>query len=247
MKWPDFIIIGGHRCGTTQLFLDLNQHSEITMCRWTPITKETGYGGTEMAFWAKKNWDRGIEQYKKAFNGKICGEKTPTYWASSDSIKRMQEYIPDVKLILCIRNPVDRAYSHFHVLSKGRGDVNDYLRGGMYYQKIIKNILPYFDRSQLHIVVNEWMKKDPNDELRKVHEFLGASSLELPVERVAPDKGWIKGKTNLYDDSKKGKYTVWESGYSIPDAGSKSLRKHFKDHNEKLFKFLGYRIDEWEV
>lgn len=251
MKWPDFLIIGGHKCGTTQLFLDLNKHPNITMCRWTPIAPESGYGGTEMHFWSGKNWDRGIKEYRKAFDGNISGEKSPSYWSSNKAMRRIHGHIPNVKLILCVRNPIDRAYSHFHSF-KRRGmtrsfDKNNksYLKGGMYYTGIKSNILPYFNESQIYVVVGEWMKEDPNRELAKVHEFLGDDYFELPVERVDVSKGWVKGKTNLYEDQFKGKYTVWENNYAVPKDVRKNLLKVFKPHNEKLFDFLGYRIDEW--
>jgi len=109
MKFPDFIIIGGARCGTTPLWFNVDKHPDITMA-------PKRLGKTEMHFWKKKFYEQeDIKRYKEKFKGKVCGEKTPGYYIRKHSMMYIKEYIPDVKLIMCVRNPVDRAYSNYRM------------------------------------------------------------------------------------------------------------------------------------
>lgn len=65
MKFPDFIIIGAAKCGTTPLWFNIDKHPDITMAPRRP-------GKTEMYFWGTKNYKlKGIEWYKGKFSGKV--------------------------------------------------------------------------------------------------------------------------------------------------------------------------------
>jgi hypothetical protein len=252
MKWPDFIIIGGHKCGTTQLFLDLNKHPDITMSVISDIKPGKAGPGVEMLFWSTRWGQHDIKWYKQRFSGGMSGEKSANYYNNKKAMRRIHKHIPDVKLILCVRNPIDRAHSHFQKLNRkglipGQSVLmNNYVKRGYYYRGIQNCILPHFDRNQIHIVINEWMRKDPNKELRKIHRFLGVEEFELPVERVSEKLKYRKGVTLLYEDSKKGKYTVWQSDHPpIGKSDRKKLVEIFKPHNEDFFEFLGFEIEEW--
>lgn len=112
---PDFIIIGASRSGTTSLYEYLNQHPSIIR----GVGKEIHY--------FDKNFDRGIKWYKSFFptkrkkskledkqNGKcLTGESTPRYLYHHHAPKRVLQLLPNVKLIVVLRNPIDRAYSRY--------------------------------------------------------------------------------------------------------------------------------------
>lgn len=106
-KLPDFLILGAMKGGTTSLFHYLSQHPEIEVSR----TQEIHY--------FSKKYKRSINYYKSFFpktkTNKITGESSPYYLFHPQVPKRVKETIPDVKLIVLLRNPADRAYSHYNM------------------------------------------------------------------------------------------------------------------------------------
>jgi hypothetical protein len=120
---PDFIIIGGQRCGTTTLYGLLTEHP----CIVPALRKEVHF--------FEKNFHRGIDWYRAFFplslqkyyahtvQGRrvVTGEATAYYIFHPHAPRRIVQTLPDVKLIALLRNPVDRAYSHYqHEVRKGR-------------------------------------------------------------------------------------------------------------------------------
>lgn len=113
---PDFIIIGAQKSGTTSLFDYLLQHPDIkgSFCK-------------EVHFFTK-NYERGESWYRARFPVKktgtrkfLYGEATPYYICHPHVPKRIHQLVPDIKLIAVLRNPTDRAISHyFHVYRKKR-------------------------------------------------------------------------------------------------------------------------------
>ena len=116
---PDFVIIGAQKAGSTSLHHYLEQHPRIIAGAWRK----------EQQFF-DRNYHRGVLWYRANFpirgvknrNGKtrIIGESTPNYIFHPLVPKRMASLLPDAKLIAILRNPVDRATSHyFHNVRKG--------------------------------------------------------------------------------------------------------------------------------
>lgn len=256
MKFPDFIIIGAMKCATTVLWHNLNKHPEITMGKNVEDPKKAS---TEIRFWNNgrphHTWEKGIDWYKNLFDGICCGEKCANYIEYKAVFAKMYQYIPKVKLILCVRNPVDRAYSEYNMqkttkrykddftlpLAKKRG----YIRRGEYYNQLKNNVLSFFDPSQVYLIVQERMKKDTNKELNNLYDFIGVSKYDLNsysvAARVATDK-----ELDLVADSKIKNYKVWSSEYKpMTKIIRKQLEEYFKPHNAKLFKFIGNDIPEW--
>ncbi len=119
---PHFLIIGTQKGGTTSLFNYLAQHSSIL----PPLGKKTKDGaivaGTKELHFFDNQFQRGVRWYRSHFQfpkyfplGKkfMTGEATPDYISHPHVPQRIADVIPDVKLILLLRNPVDRAYSHY--------------------------------------------------------------------------------------------------------------------------------------
>lgn len=117
---PDFIIIGAQKCGTTSLYQYLGQHPAIA-----PALKK------EVHFF-DSNFDRGVQWYRAHFPTVlyrhyarkvqgyrlITGEASPYYLFYPHAPRRVLELLPRVKLIVLLRNPVDRAYSHYQMQKK---------------------------------------------------------------------------------------------------------------------------------
>ena len=114
---PDFIIIGANKCGTTSLYDYLIQHENIHSALWKELFFFDRYYPRGM------NWYRANFPfiYKKFFKEKfskekfITGEASPTYLIHPLTPKRIQKELPKVKLIVLLRDPVDRAFSHYQM------------------------------------------------------------------------------------------------------------------------------------
>ena len=105
-----FFILGAQKAGTTTLHNWLAQNKQIDL----PDIKETHY-------FSYKN-DKGIEWYLNHFKnkGKIKGEIDPSYLFCKSAARNIKKYIDNPKLIILLRKPIDRAYSHY-LMSKFRG------------------------------------------------------------------------------------------------------------------------------
>lgn len=106
---PQFLIIGAQKAGTSSLFSYLNQHPEVMAA----TRKEAG-------FFSKK-YSKGSSWYRTRFpskenikSGYISGEATPEYFFHPHAAKRISHLLPDIRLILILRNPVERAISHYY-------------------------------------------------------------------------------------------------------------------------------------
>ena len=188
MTLPNFIICGTQKGGTTSLYYYLEEHPQIFM---SP-KKEVHYFDL--------NYHRGIEWYKKHFKNatskhKAIGEASPSYMYFEEVPERIHEVLPDVKLIFILRNPVDRAYSHYwHEVKLGyewlsfedairvekerlaNEDIINrrhysYLDRGKYIEQI-KRFRKYFSNDQMLILITEELKSNPDFIMQQIFEFL---------------------------------------------------------------------------
>ncbi len=117
---PNFLVIGAAKSGTTSLYDYLKQHPEV----YLPRNREPSFfahEGDQMDYHGPgdEDWDftTDIASYQDLFREvqgeKAAGEISPRYLFFNDAAQRIRHYIPQTKLIAILRNPVDRAYSHF--------------------------------------------------------------------------------------------------------------------------------------
>jgi hypothetical protein len=110
---PDFLIIGGQRCGTTSLYHYLGAHPDVL----PPSRKEVQF--------FSRHWTRGEGWYRAHFplRGRKTGrrptarqtfEATPYYLVHPLAPARAAELLPNAKLVVLLRDPVMRAWSHYH-------------------------------------------------------------------------------------------------------------------------------------
>jgi hypothetical protein len=108
---PSFLIIGFGKCGTTELYDRLLEHPNIH----PSLRKEVNY--------FMYRFDKSTDWYRAHFAAPpagssseqfVVGEASPGYVLNPFAPQRVKDTIPDVKIIVLLRNPVDRAYSHYH-------------------------------------------------------------------------------------------------------------------------------------
>ena len=112
----DFFIVGAPKAGTTSLYYYLNEHPEIVMS----TQKETDFFSDEslqkQRLYYGKNRIETIEKYHALFRqkqDKIYGEASVSYLFYEDVPKKIKTYNPKAKIIIMLRNPTDRAFSHY--------------------------------------------------------------------------------------------------------------------------------------
>jgi tetratricopeptide (TPR) repeat protein len=113
-KAPDFIIVGATKCGTTSLFVYLNQHPQVL----SPHKKEINF--------FNRNFEMGVPWYLAHFpaiadaDEFITGEASPIYLYDEQVIQRVKQLFPETKLIVMLRNPLDRTISeYYHAVNHG--------------------------------------------------------------------------------------------------------------------------------
>ncbi|OGD67955.1 hypothetical protein A2811_00925 [Candidatus Campbellbacteria bacterium RIFCSPHIGHO2_01_FULL_34_10] len=178
----DFIGIGVPRSGTTWIHNILKDHPQICMSS----TKETNFFNDD------NEYNKGISYYQEKYykhcdNNQIRGEFHPGYFNYSNSADRIKNNFPNSKVIICLRNPVDRAYSHFskHEL-KGKKHLNKfsditkvipniYIDNSTYSSKI-KKYISVFGKNNILILFYNDLIEDPQNFSKKIYNFLGVSS-----------------------------------------------------------------------
>lgn len=106
-RLPNFVIIGAQRAGTRTLYRYLAAHPGILPA------------ATEEVHYFSLFFDRGLRWYQAQFPppapGRLTGEASPYYLYHPLAAERMRAVAPEAKLIVLLRNPVDRAYSHYQL------------------------------------------------------------------------------------------------------------------------------------
>jgi hypothetical protein len=200
--WPNLFIVGASKSGTSSLYAYLNQIPEIFMSK----IKEPNYFSIKVIpnnhplkpIRDKKKY---LNLFNKVTNEKIIGESSPTYLIDSEAPKLIHEVSPHAKIIIIIRDPVERTFSQylmgirlgkiklpFHELInkelKEKQNNNSQLRleTGLYskYIKLYKNI---FGENQVKIIIFEEFIKDVEGTVQKVLDFLG---IQVKFENMNP-------------------------------------------------------------
>jgi Sulfotransferase domain len=109
---PDFLILGAQKAGTTALYAYLRWHPEIT----GPSFKEVSFFDRHYA-----HGERWYRAHMPARRQSLVGEASPSYLFHPLAPERVAGMLPDARLIALLRNPVDRAFSHYqHEVALGR-------------------------------------------------------------------------------------------------------------------------------
>jgi hypothetical protein len=140
-----------------------------------------------------ENFEKGTDWYEQFFKGAdakpAVGEVSPSYMAFGKAAERIYAFDSKMKLIFVLRNPIERAYSHYCMTAAtGRvsADINKllsidtrYVRWGCYWTQL-KRFLGFFDRRQLGIFFFEDLRNTPNTFFADVCQFVGIDAADLP-------------------------------------------------------------------
>jgi hypothetical protein len=216
----DFFIVGAPKAGTTSLYHYLNEHPEIVMSR----QKETDYFSDEdlqkQELYYGKNRINTLEKYHSLFQNadqKKTGEASVSYLFYEDVPQKIKAYNSNGKIIIMLRNPVDRAFSHYlmdyrlglisksfeSILENKKKDIKaalfyqQYIELGQYFGQV-KRYIEKFGKENVTIIFYYDFKNHVAKEVQKVYEFLGVDSkyrAEVEIKHNTysiPKNNWIR-------------------------------------------------------
>ena len=203
-KRIDFMIAGVQKGGTTSLDAYLRQHPEISMAKRKEVhffdkRPPTGLSAFDYFIYHRQfHWDR-----QRA--GAKLGEATPilTWWTGA--MERLWQYNPDIKVIMLLRDPVERAWSHFRMDRRLQREgetfssairtererarrslpLQDRERSQVsrgFYAHQVRNLKRLFPDEQLLFLRSEDLSAHAQPELDKVTDFLGVDRFAFEAE-----------------------------------------------------------------
>lgn len=247
---PDFVIVGAQKAGTTSLYHYLSQHPQI----FPSFEKEVHYfdGGLQANV---DTYTKGLDWYKANFPRRetvgehgVVGEASPLYMFHPLVPKRIAEALPEIKIIAVLRNPTERAISHyFHERKKGHENlpISEALANEEYRTKSVlensdfssKEFIHYtyksrglykpqlerfydlFPRNQIHIVESSEFFQAPHNILSGIYDFLNVDT-EFKLKDLEPQ------------NIRKRDTKVSQEIYNVLDA-------YFLPHNKSLYELIG--------
>jgi len=193
-KWPNFFVVGAPKAGTSTLYQILKNVPQVYMSK----VKEPGYFNIgidlKSLFVPMINDEK---NYLKLFNNAkdeiAIGELTTTYLMDPEAPKKIRQVIPNARIIIMLRNPIERAFSHYlhHkrtglIVSPFNDVINMYknslikkndlahgiiCEGGFYYEQV-KRYLDIFPSENVKIFIYEEFFKDIQKSLHNLLSFL---------------------------------------------------------------------------
>jgi len=248
---PTFLIVGAQKSGTRWLRTNLGAHPQVFTADAEPHF-----------FSRDRSFRQGLDCYRAAFEGwdgePIVGEATPGYmmWLNNPAkmAARIDETLPDVRLLALLRNPVDRTYSAFiHHMMRGRipadADLLEWVRsvapehekhglvtGGWY----AASLAPYFERfgERLQVFLHDDALADPKHLYSRALEHIGASPEFVPPELEQVLFSRKPPKNSAYHEGKDGRRDL-----TLEERAE--LYEYFRRDIDSLEELLGRDLSIW--
>ena len=200
-KRVDFLVAGAQKAGTTALFDYLAELPQLEL----PTVKEAHFFDDEdRVDWRAPDY----APYHALFTdpSRLWGEATPIYFYWPNALERVRAYNPAMKLIFLVRDPVERAWSHWKMeyargkemepfswcIREGRARmaeptpyagfhrVYSYVERGFYGRQLAR-ALELFPRGQILLIESQELKRDPTLAIRGICHFLGIAAPEVAM------------------------------------------------------------------
>lgn len=248
---PDFLILGVQKAGTTTLYNNLVRHHHVHQAD----IKEVHYFDT--------NWERGENWYRAHFalkneknkalkNGVpwLTGEGSPYYIFHPLAPGRVKKVCPNARMIIILRNPVDRAYSHYHhEKRKGRepltfeealadedsrllGEADRIMSGGV-STSFAHQHYSYKTRGYYVDQLEKWFAQFPREQFLIIENSELSRNLQSTFDQVCTFLGIDPVEIEQPRIKNVGSYEPMN-----PETRSQ-LVEHFAPYNQKLYALLG--------
>jgi hypothetical protein len=196
IKRLDFILAGAQKSGTTALHYFLSKHPNITM----GDQQEIHFFDNDAMFIPPVDYEQLHKHYPLLASSTIAGDCTPSYIYHQPASERIWNYNPKIKLLVLLRNPIDRAFAHWNMQRfKGREPLDffdavreektriagappdearrfAYVDRGFYAWQL-ERLLQFFPREQVKIVKFEEFREKQRETLASIFSFLGLAPL----------------------------------------------------------------------
>ena len=259
MTIPNFIIIGAQRCGTISLYNYMIEHPQIL-----PVARKALHFFNWVSKSGNKKKAEGVDWYLSQFptipreQNLITGEATPDYLVDPHTPQRMFNLLPDVKLIVLLRNPIDRAVSHYHHnrgISKKREPLpfkqgiekeperlnieKEKLISDENYRSLFHRNYSYLERGIYIEQLEKWMSIFPREQflILKSEDFY--ENPDIILKEVFE----FLGLPN-YQVTNKKKYNKLSYQPMDPKISS-TIAQYFQPYNQRLEEYLGMKFN-WE-
>jgi hypothetical protein len=238
-RQPDFVIVGATKSATTWLQRNLQQHSAVFM------------PGTETHYFS---WyfERGPAWYGAFFAPaavhQIVGERSTSYLDHPDAAQRLREKLPEARLIMQLRNPIERVWAHYRMDFR-RGEVSadadrhlcadgadgERLRAGGLYFRHVSRFFELFPREQLCVTLYDDLDREPASVLNRIRAHVGLASAAPPAIEPVGD-GARRRRTG---SALAPRYP------QLSDAIRDGLRSYYEDDVRALSQLLGRDLSSW--
>ncbi|MEO8439096.1 MAG: sulfotransferase domain-containing protein [Spartobacteria bacterium] len=265
----DFIGIGAPKCGTTWLSAQLDAHPQIG---FAPDKEVYYFADTIMRRLAHSElncYARGESWYHEQFPPALApivsrGEFCPSYLYLDDAADRIKAYRPDIKLLVCLRPPVEMIYSWYWygrnaVLAKMpetfEGMMQDpFLRDIGCFARHLRRYLKRFPAVNFLVVQFEAIRRAPDEVRRAVYEFLNVDPNFTPQLQ----KGQNAARAPRFPLLRSGAQSLYRGVSALPGVGlvlkspkvAKSLQDLYHHLNSKAQKYEPLSAEErakWEA
>lgn len=186
LKLPDFLAISPSKCGTNTLFELLSAHPQLCMAKHVKGTR-----------FFNRFYSRGIEWYSGLFSHcpscSVKGEVDETYFLSGlETAEKIFRHLPDVKIIVCLRSPVNRAWSLYLQFCKFgllKGSFWEVIKDPLYYKLLITDnyydeyllvFKKYFETENIFLLTHEEFTEQMQSTILRIYSFLDVDPSFVP-------------------------------------------------------------------
>lgn len=217
MEKVNLFIVGAAKSGTTALYNYLNKHPDIFM---SPVKEPHFFADVKSSRSDKykevkegeiyhsriiKDGKKYHNLFKEGENYSYRGEASPSYLWDSNSAARIYQYNPNAKIIAILRDPIERAFSHFQMaFSLGRESKSDFFSAikedslnpnGIwgkdplyvelgFYHKHLKRYSTLFPKKNIKIIKSDYLRNNTRECLEELLNFLGLSKIDIGEKEI---------------------------------------------------------------
>ena len=277
MRAPDFFLVGAPKCGTTALYAMLGAHPGIFV---SPI-KEPDFFAADireavpaLTGRALANWSEYLELFSGASPAQRVGEGSVSYLASRVAATAIHDRCPDARILMVLRDPADRLFSHYAAAVAGRSTrvtFPEWLAAAVQSERTdaapigpvaagryganLQRYLAVFPASSIHVIWHEDFVTDTAATLRRIFAFLGVDEArQVPVNlrrnetRVLRSQ-WLKGLAvlaNLLTDGLADRINLTVPSTLRPSSTDRALSvRLYEDDIRLLAGLTGRDLSRW--
>ena len=240
----NFIAPGAQKSGTTALHYFLSKHPQIAL----PDRQEMHFFDDEEIFSRPADYELLHRHFGPLRRGQIIGEVTPSYLYWQPAMERIRDYNPQIKFVILLRSPIDRAFAHWNMQRFKDREPLDFMdaikeephriatplsiesrrfsyvdRG--FYSVQLERVFKFFSREQVQVVKFEEFRDRKQETLDAIFDFLGVKRIRIDRDK---DRNVVPYERAMTAEERK------------------YLAEVFAVEIEKLGQILGWDLTDWK-